>query len=170
MNCPTTDVPQPLLQQVRRLCASLALTDALDVYGRCDPCLHEDPGQVDRGANMPLCVDTCAGPHEDSLKVSSGRPSVRGRRDEVPGSDQPLLSHVLHGTSRGVLSLWCLRETSKSTSARRWSTPVPAGEDHLEGTEVAVFPSLCAEQGRPVRQRSGLAVTEEWRPGRRRAT
>ena len=43
-------------------------------------------------------------------------------------------------------------------------------KDHLEGTKVAVFPSLCAPQERPVRQRSGLAVTEEWRPGRRRAT
>ena len=50
------------------------------------------------------------------------------------------------------------------------STPVPAGKRPPEGTKVAVFPSLCAPQERPVRQRSGLAVTEEWRPGRRRAT
>ena len=35
---------------------------------------------------------------------------------------------------------------------------------------VAVSPSLCPPQERPVRQRSGLAVTEEWRPRRRRAT
>ena len=54
------------------------------------------------------------------------------------------------------------------------SSPVPSmclrAKDHLEGTKVAVSPSLCAPQERPVRQRSGLAVTEEWRPGRRRAT
>ena len=54
------------------------------------------------------------------------------------------------------------------------SSPVSSmclrAKDHLEGTKVAVFPSLCAPQERPVRQRSGLAVTEEWRPGRRRAT
>ena len=43
-------------------------------------------------------------------------------------------------------------------------------KDHIEGTKVAVFPGLCAPRERPVRQRSGLAVTEEWRPGRRRAT
>ena len=43
-------------------------------------------------------------------------------------------------------------------------------KDHLEGTKVAVFPSLSAPQESPDRQRSGLAATEEWRPGRRRAT
>ena len=42
--------------------------------------------------------------------------------------------------------------------------------DHLEDTKVAVSPSLLRPTVRPVRQRSGLAVTEEWRPGRRRAT
>ena len=25
----------------------------MEVYGRCDPCLQEDPRQVDRGANRP---------------------------------------------------------------------------------------------------------------------
>ena len=56
----------------------------------------------------------------------------------------------------------------------RISSPVSSmslrAKDHLEGTKVAVFPSLCAAQESPVRQRSGLAVTKEWRPGRRRAT
>ena len=46
------------------------------------------------------------------------------------------------------------------------SSPVPRmrlrAKDHLEGTKVAVSPSLCAPQERPVRQRSGLAVIEEW--------
>ena len=50
------------------------------------------------------------------------------------------------------------------------SSPVSSmclrAKDHLEGTKVAVFPSLCAPQERPVRQRKGLAVTEEWRPGK----
>ena len=36
---------------------------------------------------------------------------------------------------------------------------------HLKGTKVAVFPPHKKDQ-----QRSGLAVTEVWRPGRRRAT
>ena len=44
-------------------------------------------------------------------------------------------------------------------------------KDHLEGTKVAAFPSLCAPRKSPGRQRSGLAAaTKEWRPGRRRAT
>ena len=59
------------------------------------------------------------------------------------------------------------------TSEVHISSPVPSmclrAKDNLEGTKVAVSPSLCATQERPVRQRSGLAVTEEWRPGRRRA-
>ena len=54
------------------------------------------------------------------------------------------------------------------------SSPVSSmclqAKDHLGGTKVAVFWSLCAPQERPGRQRSGLAVTEERRPGRRRAT
>ena len=72
----------------------------VEVHGRCDPCLHEDPGQVDRGANRP-------GPpvppqwqmtthHPGNLRrhcvlaptktASSGRPSdegVTGRSPEV---------------------------------------------------------------------------------------
>ena len=25
----------------------------MEVHGRCDPCLHDDPGQVDSGVNRP---------------------------------------------------------------------------------------------------------------------
>ena len=52
-----------------------------------------------------------------------------------------------------------------------FSSPVSSmclrAKDHLEDTKVAVFPRYCAPQDR---QHSGLAATEEWRPGRRRAT
>ena len=68
------------------------------------------------------------------------------------------------------LSSWCLRVSLNFTSAHQCPACALRAEDHLEGTKVAVFPSLCAPRERPVRQRSGLAVTEEWRPERRRAT
>ena len=53
------------------------------------------------------------------------------------------------------------------------SSPVPSmslrAKDHLEGTKVAVFPGTAPKtKSRPAAQR--LAATEEWRPGRRRAT
>ena len=61
------------------------------MYGRCDPCHHEDPGQEDRGARDcpgPLyprsgkrppaiqrtCDDTSAGRHKDPPTASTGRP------------------------------------------------------------------------------------------------
>ena len=59
---------------------------------------------------------------------------------------------------------------SPHTLLKRRVQHVPVGKDHLEDTKVAAFPSLCAPRERPVRQRSGLAATKEWRPGRRRAT
>ena len=43
-------------------------------------------------------------------------------------------------------------------------------KDHLEGSKVAVFPEPLRPTERPVQQRSGLAVTKEWRPRRRRTT
>ena len=78
------------------------------VKSRCDPCLHEDrearqtalvlftPAMAsDHTQSRGHAMTLQAGPHED--------PPTRGRRDEVPGSDQPQPSHVLYGTS-GVLS------------------------------------------------------------------
>ena len=41
-------------------------------------------------------------------------------------------------------------------------------KDHLEGTKVAVSPRYCAAQ--KVQTGKRLAATDEWRPGRRRAT
>ena len=88
----------------------------------------------------------------------------------VPGSDQPQSSHVLYGASEGFILLLPTRFTEVHISS-----PVPSlclrAKDHLEGTKVAVFPRDCAPNTQsPDRQRSGLAATEEWRPGRRRAT
>ena len=39
-------------------------------------------------------------------------------------------------------------------------------KDHLEGTKVAAFPSLCAPQKVQSGSAAGLAVTDEWRPGK----
>ena len=67
----------------------------MEVYGRCDPCLHEEPGTAGlRREQAPvLCTPVMAndhtlsrehattqraGPHEDPLTASSGRPSERG--------------------------------------------------------------------------------------------
>ena len=46
----------------------------------------------------------------------------------------------------------------------------PRAKDHLEDTKVAAFPASAPRMKSPDRQRSGLAATKEWRPGRRRAT
>ena len=120
----------------------------------------------DHTLSRKLATTQQAGPHEDPLTASSGRPSderVTGR------GDQPKSPHVLCGASEGFILLVPTRFTeihisSPVSSMCLWAT------DHLEGTKVAVFPSLCAPARRPVRQRSGLAVTEEWQPGRRWAT
>ena len=86
------------------------------------------------------CDDTSAGPHEDPLTASSGRPSERGSRDEALGSDQPQSRHILFGTS-GVLSSGahtCHGSPHKFTpSATRKSSC-----HHME----AAFPRYCAPQ------------------------
>ena len=157
----------------------------MEVYGRCDPCLHEGPGTGGlrrEQAPVPctpamadghtlsreLATTQRAGPHEDPLTASSGRPSDEGGgRDEVPGSDQPQSSHVLCGTS-GVFVLWCLRVSPKSTSAQQCPACASRQKDHLRTPGGSLSEPLRLTE-RPVRQRSGLAATEEWRPGRRRA-
>ena len=65
----------------------------------------------------------------------------------------------------GGLILWCPRVTPKSTPAH----PRCRKQDLLSALGGGLSEPLRPKR-RPVRQRSGLAVTEEWRPGRRRAT
>ena len=86
-----------------------------------------------------------AGPHEDPLTASSGRPSDERVTGQGPGVlSAPVVACSLRH-QRGVLSSWCLRMTSEV----HISSPVPSmclrAKDHVEGTKVA--------------------VTEEWRPG-----
>ena len=83
-----------------------------------------------------------AGPHEDPLTASSGWPS-----DEVPESHQP---HAFHRSPHQLTPRCCMQDL------------LPA----LGGG----LPDVLRPTERPVRQRSGLAATEDWRPGRRRAT
>ena len=75
-------------------------------------------------------------------------------------SDQPQSSHVLCGASEGFIILVPTRFTEVHISSPVSSMCLWA-KDHLESTKVAVSPSLCEPQERPVRQRSGLAVIEE---------
>ena len=50
------------------------------------------------------------------------------------------------------------------------SAPVPAGKRPPEDTRWRPSRASVPHKKSPDRQRSGLAVTKEWRPGRRRAT
>ena len=59
-----------------------------------------------------------------------------------------------------------IRSSHQLTSAQR----VPAGKRPPRGHQGGGLSEPLRPTSRPVRQRSGLAVTEEWRPGRRRAT
>ena len=64
-------------------------------------------------------------------------------------------------------------QVSRSKALSRVGTTVTEREGSSRGIYrhlEAAFPRYCAPRERPVQQRSGLAVTEEWRPGRRRAT
>ena len=106
------------------------------------------------------CIDTRTGLHEDPLTASSGRPSD----ERVTGSDQPQSSHVLYGTSGGSHPS---HDIGVHISSLVSSMCVRA-KDHLR-TPSGGLPEPLRSTTRPVRQRSGLAVTEDWRPGRRRA-
>ena len=99
----------------------------MEVYDRCDLCLHEDRRQEAWGATDcpgPLytrsgkrprtiqgtCDDTPARPHEDPLTASSGRPSDEG---------------VTGRGSRGLIS-----------PSRRMFSAAPAGSHRLVPTRV----------------------------------
>ena len=120
----------------------------------------------DHTLSRELATTQRAGPHEDPLTASSVpalRERVTGHQEGSLGPDQPQSSHVLYGASEGFILLVPTRFTEFHISS-----PVPSmclrAKDHLQGTKVAVFP----RKSRPAAQR--LAATEEWRPGRRRAT
>ena len=186
---PTTHVPQPLLHLARRLRASLALYGlwcgvAIGGVRQVWPLPPRGPGtgglrrdRLHQSSEIPQWQATTLNPgnlrrhsrwpHEDPLTASSERPSERGWRDEVPGSDQPKSSHVLCGTSGGLV-LWCLRVPLKSTSAHQCPRLCLRAKDHLT-TPDGVLPEVLRPKRRPVRPRTVLAATEEWRPGRRLA-
>ena len=149
----------------------------MEVYGRCDPLPPRGPGTgglrreqapvpcapamaSNHTRSRELATTQQAGPHEDGLTGSSGRPPTRGWRDEVPGSDQPQSSHVLYGT-RGGFILWCLRVTSESTSAHQCPSLCLRAKDHLR-TPGGGLPEILRPARRPVRQRIGLVATAEW--------
>ena len=90
-----------------------------------------------------------AGPHEDPLTASSGRPS------NEPGSDQPQSSHVLYGTN-GVVPT---RDIEVHISSP-FSSMCLRAKDHLR-TPGGGLPEPLRPTTRPVRQRRGLAVITE---------
>ena len=137
----------------------------MEVYGRCDPCLHEDPGLDDGGANRPrsprngkqpptvqrTCDDTSAGPHEDPLTAS--RAALReGDGTRSRGLISPC--RRMCSTAPVVLPFY-LRVSPESTSAV--SKPVPAGKRPHVRT-----PGGLPEELRPTQVQSGSAA--DWRP------
>ena len=89
-----------------------------------------------------------AGPHEDPLTASSGRPSeerVTGHQEGSRGLIIP--SRRMYSTApvRGFILLVPTRFTEIHISSPVSSMCLRA-KDHLEGTKVAVFPRNCAEQ------------------------
>ena len=101
--------------------------------------------------------------------LTAGRPSD----ERVPGRGPRVCSAPVIACSlrhqRGVLSLWCRRVAPKSASAHQCPRMCLRAKDHLR-TPCGGLPEPLRPTTRPVLQRSGLAVTEEWRLGRRRAT
>ena len=98
-----------------------------------------------------------AGPHKDPLTASSGRPS-----------DQPQSWHVLHGSS-GWSYPSGAHAFPRSPHQLKSAQHEPSGKSPPRGHQGGGLPEVLRRKQSPDRQRSGLAVTEEWRPGRRRA-
>ena len=95
----------------------------VEVYGRCDPCLHEDPEQEDSDAtDCPGPLYPCHGKRSQTIpgrRPVDGQQRVALRRGCVGTRSQGLTSAsrcVLHGTSGGLFSGAQARHR-KSTSA-----------------------------------------------------
>ena len=128
----------------------------------CAPAMASDHPQ-----SRELATTQRAGSHEDPLTASSGRREGDGTRSR--GLTSPSRRMFSTAPVGGLVLLVLTRFTEVHISS-----PVPSmclrAKDHLEGTKVAVLPSLCA----PQEDESGSAA--DWRspksdePGRRRAT
>ena len=130
------------------------------MYGRCDACLHEDPGQDDSGANRPvsctpamasdhpqsreLATTQRAGPHEDPLTASSGRPLRESDGTRSQGLISPSRRTFSTAPAGLLIPLVPTRVIGVHISSPMSSMCLRA-KDHLEGTEVVVFPRYCAE-------------------------
>ena len=110
------------------------------MYGRCDPCSEREPGTgrlrreqapvpctpamaSDHRQSRKHATTQRAGPHEDPLTASSGRPSEREVTGHSPGTQSRGLiipSRRMFSTApvRG-LSSWCLHVSLKFTSAHQ---------------------------------------------------
>ena len=88
-----------------------------------------------------LCTPAMESDHTQSRELATTLPLP-------PGCDQPQSSHVLHGTSGGLI-LWCLRVTPKSTSAHPWCR-----KQDLLSALGGGLPEVLRPTRRPSRQRS----------------
>ena len=158
------------------------------MYGRCDPCSEREPGTgrlrreqapvpctpamaSDHRQSREHATTQRAGPHEDPLTASSGRPSeerVTGHQEGSRGLINPSRRMFSTAPVRGVSS-WCLRVSPKSTSAQQCPACACGQKTILRAPRWRSSRGTAQKKkSRPAAQR--LAATEEWRPGRRRAT
>ena len=116
------------------------------------------------------CDDTASWPPR---RPADGQQRAALRREGDGTRSRGLISpsRRMYSTApvRGLILLVPTRFTEVHISSPVSSMSLRA-KDHLEGTKVAVSPEVLRRKQSPDRQRSGLAATEEWRPGRRRAT
>ena len=112
---------------------------------RTGPCPFYPAMASDHALSRELATTQRAGSHEDPLTASSGRPSERG----------PSRRTFSTAPAEGLIPLVPTRDIGVHISSPVSSKCLRA-KDPLEGTKVAVFPSLCAPQ-RPDRaaQRTG---------------
>ena len=135
------------------------------MYGRCDPCSEREPGTgrlrreqapvpctpamaSDHTQSREHATTQRAGPHEDPLTASSGRPSeerVTGHQEGSRGLIIPSRRMFSTAPVRG-LSSWCLTRFTEVHISSPVSSMSLRAKDHLEGTKVAVFPRYCAPQ------------------------
>ena len=115
----------------------------------------------DHTLSRELATTQRAGPHEDPLTASSGRPSeerVTGHQEGSQGLISP--SRRMFSTApvrEGFILLVPTRFTEVHIRSTVSSMSLRA-KDHLEGTKVAVFPRYCAEN----KVQTGSAA--DWRP------
>ena len=123
------------------------------------------PPQWQATAHNPDAMTQRAGPHQDPLTASIGEVLRVGDGTKSPG----LISPSRRMFSTAPAESWCPRVSLKSTSAHQCPACACGQKTTLRALRWRSS-RASAPRERPVRQRSGVAVTEEWRQGRRRAT